>query len=85
MIVDLPVEGQYETTIRREHRLVTRRRQIDNSEASVAKTHSRVDAHPQPEIIGAAVGNRVGHPLQHVPVDPGRAYDASYPAHYVGL
>jgi len=63
------------------HRLMARRRQVDDRKAPVAKTDARLRIDPDPLVIGAAMGERVCHAPDDPRIDLGVADDSRYSAH----
>ncbi len=68
VIVDFAVERQHEAAVGRQHRLVSRGRQVDDRQPAVAKADSRLGVDPQTRVIGAAMRDRARHALEQTGV-----------------
>ena len=60
-IIDLAVERQHEAAVIAEHRLMTRRRQVQDRQSPVAKHDSGAGVAPDAGIVRPAMGDRIGH------------------------
>ena len=63
-VVDLAVERDHEPPARREHRLVTFGREVEDREAAVAERDLPVVADPDPRVVGPPVHQRRDHPAR---------------------
>ena len=85
MIVDFAVEGQHEPPIGRKHRLVPRRRQVDDGQPAMAEADARLRVHPQADIVGTTVRHGIGHAFEQAGLDPVGADNSGDPAHSLSL
>ena len=63
MIVDLAIVGQHQTAAGRDHRLVTRRREIHDRKTPVRQRHPGYRVGPHAGIVGPAMAQRCRHRL----------------------
>jgi hypothetical protein len=64
MVVDLAVEDDHVAAAGRDHRLAALVGEVDDGQTAVTEVDARVHAAPEAGAVGAAVGERRGHPLQ---------------------
>lgn len=84
-IINLAVEGDDEAAVGRGHRLMAGRRQIDDGKPAMGERDAGVRIAPEAVIVGAAMGETVGHgggvALERVARPDRRFYDACDAAH----
>ena len=62
VVVDLPVERDHVPAARRSHRLMARRRHVEDREPTETESHAGVGVVPLTRVVGAAMLERRGHP-----------------------
>ena len=64
VIIDLAVEDNDEAPVRRFHRLMAERRQIDDRQPPVDEGHAGLGLDPDSFVVGAAESKALGHPAR---------------------
>jgi len=83
-VVDLPVVGDHEPTVRGFHRLMTVHGQVHDRETTVTERYAGSGIDPGPSVVGPTVDDRPGHPFDDVCafVPTGtRTHESRDPAH----
>jgi hypothetical protein len=81
VVVDLAIEGDDEAPVARQHRLPTRRRQVDDRKPAMNEGDSRIFIEPHPVVVGTAVGQAGVHGREQPSVASTVSDYSRYPAH----